>query len=107
MKKVVELVCGLRRDEDGASLVEYTMLLAIIVLAVITTLGGVGRWVNNTWSGFFTALIGPDPVTGRGLARALHRRPISAGEAIPRSAISAREGRDFQWPILCVPLHVC
>jgi len=39
-----------------ASLVEYTMLLAIIVLAVIGTLGSVGRWVNNTWSGFFTAL---------------------------------------------------
>jgi pilus assembly protein Flp/PilA len=62
MKKVVELVRGLRRDEDGASLVEYTMLLAIIVLAVITTLGNVGNWVNNTWSNFWTALqAAPNP----------------------------------------------
>jgi Flp pilus assembly pilin Flp len=56
MKKALELIRGLRSDEDGASLVEYTMLLAIIVPAVIGTLGSVGRWVNNTWSGFFTAL---------------------------------------------------
>jgi pilus assembly protein Flp/PilA len=56
MKKALELIRGLHSDEDGASLVEYTMLLAIIVLAVIGTLGSVGRWVNNTWSGFFTAL---------------------------------------------------
>jgi pilus assembly protein Flp/PilA len=54
MKKALELIRGLHSDEDGASLVEYTMLLAII--AVIGTLGSVGRWVNNTWSGFFTAL---------------------------------------------------
>ena len=56
MKKALELVRGLRRDEDGATLVEYTMLLAIIVLAVITTFGLVGAWVNNTWTNFYNQL---------------------------------------------------
>ena len=61
MKKVMELVRGLRRDEDGATLVEYTMLLAIVVLAVITTLAAVGGWVNNTWTNFNTALQATNP----------------------------------------------
>ena len=56
MRRVLELVRGLRRDENGATLVEYTMLLAIITLAVITTFGLVGRWVNSTWTNFYNQL---------------------------------------------------
>ena len=59
MKKVLGLVRGLRRDEDGATLVEYTILLGIIVIAVIATIGSVGTWVNNKWTTFNTQLKNP------------------------------------------------
>jgi pilus assembly protein Flp/PilA len=37
------------RDEEGASLVEYTILLGIITVAVIVTVGLVGDWVSGQW----------------------------------------------------------
>jgi pilus assembly protein Flp/PilA len=49
MAKLVRVLNKIRKDEDGATLVEYTMLLAIIVVAVIGTLTTVGSWVNNQW----------------------------------------------------------
>jgi pilus assembly protein Flp/PilA len=38
------------RDEEGAALIEYTVLLGILVVAVIATIGAVGGWVNNRWT---------------------------------------------------------
>jgi pilus assembly protein Flp/PilA len=35
------------RDEGGAALIEYTMLIGILVLAVIATLIAVGRWITG------------------------------------------------------------
>jgi pilus assembly protein Flp/PilA len=40
----------LKADEDGASLIEYTVLLGILLVAVIITIGAVGNWVNNEWT---------------------------------------------------------
>lgn len=59
MKNALELVRGLRRDEDGATLVEYTILLGIIVVAVIATITAVGTWVNNQWTTFNTQIQNP------------------------------------------------
>jgi pilus assembly protein Flp/PilA len=56
MKNVLTLIRGLGRDEEGASLVEYTVLLGILLVAVIAVIGGVGTWVNNQWTGLNTAL---------------------------------------------------
>lgn len=39
-----------RKDEDGAALIEYTVLLGILVVAVIAIIAAVGGWVNTTWS---------------------------------------------------------
>jgi pilus assembly protein Flp/PilA len=36
--------------EDGAALIEYTVLLGILVVAVISLIVAVGRWVNGRWS---------------------------------------------------------
>jgi pilus assembly protein Flp/PilA len=47
---VVNYLKQLKHDEDGASLIEYTVLLAILLIAVIAIIGGVGAWINNTWS---------------------------------------------------------
>ena len=50
MSKVTSLFGRLRRDEDGAALIEYTVLLGIMVVAVIATIIAVGGWVNGKWT---------------------------------------------------------
>ena len=50
MSKVVSLINRLRRDEDGAALIEYTVLLGIMVVAVIATIIAVGGWINGRWT---------------------------------------------------------
>jgi len=56
MQKVLELFSQLKRDEEGAALVEYTVLLGILLVAVIATIVLVGGWVNNKWTGLFNAI---------------------------------------------------
>jgi pilus assembly protein Flp/PilA len=50
MSNLVNLFSRLRRDEDGAALIEYTVLLGIMVVAVIATIIAVGGWVNGKWT---------------------------------------------------------
>ena len=45
-----KLLRKLRKDEDGAALIEYTVLLGILIVAVIATIVLVGTWVNNQWT---------------------------------------------------------
>jgi pilus assembly protein Flp/PilA len=56
MKKALELIRGLGRDEEGAALIEYTVLLGILLVAVIATIGLVGTWINGQWTGLQAAL---------------------------------------------------
>jgi pilus assembly protein Flp/PilA len=56
MGKAVQLVRRLRQDEEGAALVEYTVLLGIMLVAVITTIGLVGNWMNTKWTALWHAL---------------------------------------------------
>jgi pilus assembly protein Flp/PilA len=46
----------LGRDEDGAALIEYTVLLGILLVAVIATIGFVGTWVSGKWTALNAAL---------------------------------------------------
>ena len=39
-----------KKDEDGAALIEYTVLLGILLVAVIAIIGLVGTWINKEWS---------------------------------------------------------
>jgi pilus assembly protein Flp/PilA len=50
MSKVTNLIGRLRRDEDGAALIEYTVLLGIMIVAVIVTIIAVGNWINGKWT---------------------------------------------------------
>jgi pilus assembly protein Flp/PilA len=50
MHSIVKLIKKLKSDEEGASLVEYTVLLGILLIAVITIIIAVGKWINKTWS---------------------------------------------------------
>jgi pilus assembly protein Flp/PilA len=50
MSKALVLLRKLRRDEDGAALIEYTVLLGVLLVAVIATIGFVGGWVSGQWT---------------------------------------------------------
>jgi len=50
MSKLTSLVGRLRRDEDGAALIEYSVLVGIIIVAVLATVVAVGGWMNSPWS---------------------------------------------------------
>jgi pilus assembly protein Flp/PilA len=56
MPEAWNLVRRLGRDEEGAALIEYTVLLGILVVAVIATIVAVGVWVNGKWTALQTQL---------------------------------------------------
>jgi pilus assembly protein Flp/PilA len=56
MHNAMQEVKRLARDEEGAALVEYTVLLGIMLVAVITTIGLVGGWMTTKWTALWTAL---------------------------------------------------
>ena len=56
MTKVVSLAKRFVANEDGAALVEYTVLIGIMLVAVIATIIAVGTWVNTKWTALNTAL---------------------------------------------------
>jgi pilus assembly protein Flp/PilA len=56
MKKALKLIRGLSRDEEGAALIEYTVLLGIMLVAVIATIILVGTWITGQWTALQAAL---------------------------------------------------
>jgi pilus assembly protein Flp/PilA len=50
MRSIMKLMKQLKSDEDGASLIEYTVLLGVMLVAVIATIVAVGGWVNTQWT---------------------------------------------------------
>lgn len=58
MRKALEIVRRFRDEEDGAAMIEYTVLLGIITVAVIGTVVTVGLWVEGQWTGLSTGISG-------------------------------------------------
>lgn len=56
IKNVMNALQTLGRDEEGAALIEYTVLLGILLVTVITTIGLVGTWINTKWTNLEAAL---------------------------------------------------
>jgi pilus assembly protein Flp/PilA len=56
MRGMLNLLRRLQNDEEGAALVEYTVLLGVLLIAVIATIIGVGTWINGEWTALNTAL---------------------------------------------------
>jgi pilus assembly protein Flp/PilA len=56
MGGVLNLLYRFRNDDDGAALVEYTVLLGLMLIAVILTIVAVGGWVNGKWTALNGAL---------------------------------------------------
>lgn len=68
---MTKLLKAFRDDESGAAMVEYSILLGIIAVAVVLTVIAIGGWVTGRFSGLCTALdntnIGScDAATGTG-----------------------------------------
>ena len=45
-----------KKDEDGAALIEYTVLLGILLIAVIAIIGTVGTWISGQWAALNASL---------------------------------------------------
>ena len=58
MSNALTLVRRLGRDEDGAALIEYTVLLGVLLVAVIAVIGSVGAWIGGQWSTLCKSLSG-------------------------------------------------
>ncbi|RWC97294.1 MAG: Flp family type IVb pilin [Mesorhizobium sp.] len=56
MKKLMTMTRQFRDDENGAAMVEYTILLGIITVAVIATVVLVGGWVSTKWTNLYAAI---------------------------------------------------
>jgi pilus assembly protein Flp/PilA len=56
MRSLVNLMKQLKSDENGAALVEYTVLLGIMLVAVIGTIVLVGDWISKKWVALSAAL---------------------------------------------------
>jgi pilus assembly protein Flp/PilA len=61
MKTLANIAGRFRQEEDGAAMIEYTVLLGIITVAVIGTIIAVGGWVSGQWSNLSDKL---DSVSG-------------------------------------------
>ena len=56
MNNALQVMSKLAKDEEGAALVEYTVLLGSMLVAVVATIGLVGGWINTRWTALWTAL---------------------------------------------------
>jgi pilus assembly protein Flp/PilA len=53
---MLTLLQKIAKDEDGAALLEYTVLLAILLVAVIAVITTVGGWIFTNWNNLNGAL---------------------------------------------------
>ena len=54
--KIKETAVRLWKDERGASLLEYSILIGLITAGVVTTVIAVGGWVGLQWTTLRTNL---------------------------------------------------
>ncbi|WP_027055009.1 Flp family type IVb pilin [Mesorhizobium erdmanii] len=58
MKKLMTMTRQFRDEENGAAMVEYSILVGIIAAASILVIIGIGTWVTGSFTGLCSALIG-------------------------------------------------
>jgi pilus assembly protein Flp/PilA len=56
MSKLLGNLKKLVKDEEGAALIEYTVLLGIMLVAVIASIVFVGGWIGTKWAALQAAL---------------------------------------------------
>ncbi|MCV3240683.1 Flp family type IVb pilin [Mesorhizobium sp. ZC-5] len=56
MKKLMTMARQFRDDENGAAMVEYSILIGIIAAASILVILGIGLWVTDSFTSLCDAL---------------------------------------------------
>ena len=56
MSNIVTFFRDLHQDNSGASFIEYTALLGVILAVGIGVMSAVGTWGNLTWTALCTSL---------------------------------------------------
>jgi len=56
LHRIKKSAVGLWRDESGASLIEYSLLIGLILAVTATTVIAVGGWASNQWTSLQTAV---------------------------------------------------
>jgi pilus assembly protein Flp/PilA len=57
MKKLMTMTRQFRDDENGAAMVEYSILIGIITVASIAAIATVGGYVSSKWTSLSTTLV--------------------------------------------------
>lgn len=63
MKKLMTMTRQFRDDENGAAMVEYSILIGIIAAASILTVIAIGGWVNGRFGGLCADLQAASAIT--------------------------------------------
>ena len=56
MNKAMTLIKRFAADEEGTALMEYTILLGILVVAVIAVITTLGGWIAAQWKNLCTTI---------------------------------------------------
>jgi pilus assembly protein Flp/PilA len=56
MTRLKGLFTRLRKDDKGATMIEYSILIGLITAVVITFIVGMGGFVSGAWSALCTAV---------------------------------------------------
>jgi pilus assembly protein Flp/PilA len=60
-KSVKDVAVRLWKDERGASLLEYSILIGLITVGVVATVTNVGTWISGKWTALYTNLTTTPP----------------------------------------------
>lgn len=48
--KAQTAIAGFKRNESGATLIEYSLLIGLITVLAVVAVGAVGTWVQGQWT---------------------------------------------------------
>jgi len=58
MTSVINRITRFLRDESGAALLEYTVLIGLLLAAVLAAISSIATWVSTRWTTLNTTLNG-------------------------------------------------
>jgi pilus assembly protein Flp/PilA len=56
MRKAKSLLAKFRNNEDGAALIEYTVMLVVLLAATLVAIGVVATGITRQWTGLNVTL---------------------------------------------------
>jgi pilus assembly protein Flp/PilA len=58
MRKMINFFRRFADDENGTALMEYSILLGLVVVAVIAIIGALASWIQTQWLTLCNGLVG-------------------------------------------------